>query len=317
MSFFVPHFGYTPDAAHTEQYVRSLPYPRLARDLPHLLRQRTKRDVFLWRPLLAVKSSWQRGAQGIGDCVSWGAELVATLLMAMQHVARESQWIEEAATEAIYGGCRVEALGQRFGGYDDGAAGSWAAEWLNDYGVLCRIDYSPQTGNLEHDLREYSDRKAKEWGNYGCGGAQDKGVLDNVARQHPIQEVTQVKTPEEAAAAIDAGCPLTIASMIGFGQMRRNNEGIVRRGGTWPHQMCLGGVKYTPGGEPLFRIFQSWGKSCSGPDPGVEHAAVSDCSWWAVADDVAAILRADDSFAFSRVAGFALPPWDFARNWIV
>jgi hypothetical protein len=273
---FIPHFGYVPDPAHTERYVESLPFPRLADDLPHLIRQRTPRDVFLWLPLLKVKPSWQRGAQGIGDCVAWGAELAATFLMAMQHVAGESGWVEEAATEAIYGGCRVEALGKRLGGYEDGAAGSWAAEWLGRYGVLCRVDYAQQTGNAEHDLRQYSAQRAKQWGHFGCGGSSDKGALDSVAKQHPIQEVTQVRTVEEAAAAIDAGCPLTIASMVGFGQMRRSDEGIVRRSSSWAHQMCIGGIKYTPGGEPLFRIFQSWGKSASGPDPGIEHKQVRD-----------------------------------------
>jgi hypothetical protein len=183
---FIPHFGYVPDPAHTERYVESLPFPRLADDLPHLIRQRTPRDVFLWLPLLKVKPSWQRGAQGIGDCVAWGAELAATFLMAMQHVAGESGWVEEAATEAIYGGCRVEALGKRLGGYEDGAAGSWAAEWLGRYGVLCRVDYAQQTGNAEHDLRQYSAQRAKQWGHFGCGGSSDKGALDSVAKQHPI-----------------------------------------------------------------------------------------------------------------------------------
>jgi hypothetical protein len=42
--------------------------------------------------------------------------------------------------------------------------------------------------------------------------------------------------------------------------------------------MCIGGIKYKPGGEPLFRIFQSWGKCASGPDPAIEHAQVRNCS---------------------------------------
>jgi hypothetical protein len=180
--------------------------------------------------------------------------------------------------------------------------------------VLCRVDYSTQTGNSEHDLRSYSGRKEKEWGNFGAGGRDDRGLLDAVARKHPIQDVTQVANVDEAAAAIDAGCPITIASMVGFedrqGRTIRNSDGIVRRGGQWAHQMMIGGIKYTPGGEPLFRIFNSWNKSVSGPDPDIFHPAVSDCSWWAVAEDVQRILGEDDSFAFSRVAGFALPPWD-------
>jgi hypothetical protein len=124
---FQKQFGRLVDEPYKERFVRSLLYQRLP---ARLMQQRSRRDVFLWLPLLAVKPHWRRGAQEIGSCVAWGAELVATMLMAMQHVAGESSWTEEAATEPIYGGCRVEALGERSGGYTDGAAGSWAAEWL-------------------------------------------------------------------------------------------------------------------------------------------------------------------------------------------
>jgi hypothetical protein len=329
MSFWQPYFGYRPDQSHTQRFVGALPYPRLATALPHLMRQRTKRDVFLWLPLLAVKPSWRRGSQGIGDCVSWGLELACTMLMAMQHVSGQSRWVEEAATEPLYGFMRVEINGgrPRSGKTQDGAAGSHGAQAVKEFGVLCRIDYSQQTGNPEHDLRVYDGHevdqdygftsKARRWGFYGAGGEFDRGALDAVAKQYPVEEVTQVRTPEEVAAAIDAGCPVSVASMVGYGNMKRNNEGIVRRSGSWAHQMMIGGVKYTPNGEPLFRIFQSWNKSCSGPDPGIEHAAISDCSWWAVADDVDRMVSQDDSFAFSRVAGFVLPPWDFARDFFV
>jgi hypothetical protein len=80
----------------------------------------------------------------------------------------------------------------------------------------------------------------------------------------------------------------------------------------------LAGVRYL-GGEPQVRIFQSWGESggASGPDPGIDWPAVSACSWWAVAEDIERILRQGDSFAFSRVEGFALAPWDFGQNFFV
>jgi hypothetical protein len=87
-------------------------------------------NVHLWQAILACKPTWRRGSQGIGDCVSWGAELCATSLMATDAVLGQSTWTEEAATESIYGGARVEALNKTRGGKSDGAFGYAAARWL-------------------------------------------------------------------------------------------------------------------------------------------------------------------------------------------
>jgi hypothetical protein len=307
-------FGYKPDPAHTERFVEALPYPHLAEDLPKLMRQATARDVFLWEPMKAVQPNWERGAQGIGDCVAWGASLAATMLLWQLAFSGDIEFEAEAAPEAIYGGCRVEVNGGRSPlGNSDGAAGSWAADWLKKWGVLLQKDYSQVTGNPDHDLRQYSPKRAKDWGSSGCGGRSDKEALDDVAKQYPIRDVTQVRTVEEVEAAIDAGCPVTIASSAGF-DGPRDSEGIMRITPQWPHQMMIAGKRYTPAGQPLFRVFNSWGKSASGPDPGIDHEAVSACSWWIVPEDLQRILREDDSFAFSKVEGFALPPFNFAED---
>ena len=278
---------------------------------PHLL-STAREDTFLWLALLMAHARWRRGAQGIGDCVSWGAELVATVLMALQSAKGESRWITEAATESIYGGCRVEALGKRQGGWSDGAFGAAAAKWLRDWGVILRLDLGSETGNREHDLRKYSKTKAKDWGNWGCGGRNDNGKLDGVARQFPVQHVVAVKDVEEAAAAICNLYPITIASMAGFGDMRRDRRGVVRRRGQWPHQMCVLGVRFRAG-EPEFRIFQSWGDSCSGPDPGIDHPAISACSWWATAEDMQWILRSGDCWIFGDIGGLPAQSLDVVR----
>lgn len=227
-----------------------------------------QRDCYVYQGLLKCKPTWRRGSQGIGDCVSWGAELAATMLMGVESIAGKMQWIEEAATEPIYGGCRVEALGKRAGGFDDGAFGYAAAEWLRKFGVVLRVDNSERTKNPEHDLRKYSKDKAKQWGNYGCGGAKDDGKLDAEARLHPIKYVTQVKTVQEAIAALQNAYPITIASMAGFGQMRRDANGLCYWVDQWAHQMMLGAIRWR-NGKPEFRVFQSWGDCVSGPDPGI------------------------------------------------
>ena len=261
------------------------------------------KDVSLWLPLMSVLPRWQRDAQGIGSCVAWGAELTATMIMAIQHVKGTGQFVAEAATEPIYGGCRVEALGKKAGGYQDGATGSWAAKWLRDWGCILRLDYSQQTKNAEHDLRTYDVKKEKEWGNFGCGGRNDNDMLDGAARVMPIQHVVACESVAEAAAAVSNLYPLTIASMAGFGDMKRDANGICRRVGQWAHQMMIGGIRYRAG-APQFRCFQSWGpKSCSGPDPGITHPAISGCSWWITAEDMEWILRTGDCWIMGDIKG--------------
>ena len=268
-----------------------------------------RKNTYLWEPLLKVKPDWRRGAQGIGDCVSWGTELAATCLMAIQHVQGNEKFEAEAATESIYGGCRVEVLNKRSGGWSDGAFGYAAAKWLNEYGVLLRRDYSQETGNDEHNLLKYSKTKAKNWGNYGCGGRFDKGELDKLAKRMPVKKIVRVKTLDGCESAILNWYPVTIASMAGFGR-RKDSNGVIRRSGRWAHLMVILGVCWI-NGKRYWRIFNSWGTSVSGPDPLVESKAVQDCSWWATDSDVAWILRSGDCWALADVEGMPKRELDF------
>lgn len=208
----------------------------------------------------------------VHNCVSWGAELAVTMDMAINDVVRGlMSFPGEAATEPIYGGCRVEALGKRFGGWSDGAFGYAAADWLSEAGgVILRDDYSKQTGIAAHNLLRYDGKKAKDWGNFGCGGQDDQGKLDAIAKKSPAAKCVRVKTIQEALSAIENGLLITIASMAGFGNMRRDANGVCRIVNQWAHQMMIGARRFF-NGKPQFRCFQSWGDSCSGPDPGIEE----------------------------------------------
>lgn len=269
---------------------------------PRLLSSK-KVNTYLWLAILEVTDGkWKRGSQGIGDCVSWGAELAATTLMSLQHVQGTSRFEGEAATESCYGGSRVEARGKQSGGWSDGAFGFAAAKFYREWGVTLRKDYSKETGNPDHDLRQYSKTKAKNWGNYGCGGKLDKGKLDRISKQMPVKQVVAVKDVAEAEALILNGYPITIASRVGFKGMKRNSVGVVRRSGSWAHQMVVLGVRYLHG-SVYFRVFNSWGKCASGSDPGISHQSISDCSWWITEQDMAYILKSGDCWAFSDVEG--------------
>lgn len=315
---FEGNFGYIPDRAGTKRFVESLPI-RSFSETP-AFQNRDRKDVNLWTPLLEVNPDWKRGAQGIGDCVSWGFELCCTMTLAIQAKLGLSEWIAEAATESIYGGSRVEADGGRLGGYSDGSYGGAAAKWLSNWGCVLRLDYSKETGIAEHNLLVYSSDKAKAWGNFGCGGKEDAGradgKLDNIAKKFPVK-LAPVRTTEEAAVAIENGYPIVVCSGVGYGRMARNADGVVSASGRWSHCMMFGGVRWRAG-KPDFRQFQSWGKSASGPDPGIDSQAVSDCSWWTDERDTQRQLDADDTFAISFVDGFPPQKLDWAEtlaNW--
>jgi hypothetical protein len=302
-------FGWVPDRPRQNAFASDV--GQLAMVSPIVYGE--LKEVELWRALQQVHPRWRRGAQGIGDCVSWGAEGVATFLMAIQALKGTSAWQGEAATESIYGGCRVEALGKHSGGWSDGAFGAAAAKWLRDWGVLLRHDYGALTGNAEHDLRKYSKQRAKQWGYYGCGGVNDGGKLDAVAQAFPVEQVVQVKTGREILAANSNGYLVTIASMAGYGSMKRDANGVCRIVGRWPHQMFVAGTRRIKG-KWHGRIVQSWGDSCSGPDPAMEWDAMSACSWWSTEEDLDWIARSGDCWAFADVAGFPPQTIDFSES---
>lgn len=311
-------FGWLPDRKdETLEFVKTLNYPTYG-DLPWKARRKLEeKDVFLWQAKNVAEPNWHRGQQGIGDCVSWGAELACTMLLWQQHVLGELQFEAEAATETIYSGCRVEVHGRpQMGMNEDGAIGSWAIDWLLKWGVLLRLDYSKETGNQAHDLTEYSAKKAKDWGYNGCGGKGDTS-LDDLAKLHPVKDATLVESVDDAVAALQRGCPLTTASMVGYGDMRRGSDGICNPSDEWAHQMMIGGLRWH-NGEPNFRMFQSWDDmDCSGPDPGIDDDDVSDCSWWITPKALQAHLRDQDTFALSRVEGFDLPAYDLSTGLLV
>lgn len=263
-----------------------------------------KDTVVLTDYLIHVEPDYVRGVQGIGDCVSWGFGIASSILMAIQRVKQRRKWQGRAATEAIYGGSRVEARGQKTGGWSDGSYGAAAAKWLQEWGVVTRQDYSQETGNPEHDLREYNAKKAKQWGNYGCGGQSDQGSLDGVARQHPVNTASLVTTFEEAGASIKNLYPVPVCSNTGFERKTRDKDGFLRPAGSWAHCMCFAGVRW--GARPGLLCVNSHYPYVKGPKyPSTMPVAIAGCSWWVDADICNQMLgRWKDSFALSQFKGF-------------
>ena len=304
----VPDFflGYEPNRIESDQFIQSLPHRSLSTAAPELFGAFEPRGppVLLYRALYTVQPGWVVGRQGIGDCVSWGFAHGANILLAVDYkLGRTGEW-HDAATEAIYGGSRVEARGKTFAGYSDGSYGAAAAKWLTDFGIIYRQRYDGI------DLSTYSSSLAKEWGAYGCGGKDDGGKLDAIAKLHAIKTVALVTNFAEAAAAIENGYPIPVCSGQGF-TSTRDKDGFAAASGSWSHCMCFIGVRYEP--RPGLLCLNSWGPNWIRGPPWPEDMPAG--SFWVDARIVDRMLGGRDSFALSNYQGFPRRPLKNAEGW--
>jgi hypothetical protein len=306
--------GYRPDPEGTRAFLDELgPRGVFAKAAPDAMAQAKEVDTFLWRQMdKAHRARYGQpfvvGRQGIGDCVAWGAMHAVFCAEAVSWVLGELPDPPVLpATEAIYGGARVESRGKGgdgaspVGGYSDGATGWGAAKFLRDWGVVYRGPF-PELG---YDLTAYSADRAKAWGAYGCGGQGDRGRLDAIAKRHPCRHVVAVKTWAELVAAVTSGFPVTIASSQGFAS-RTDASGVLPASGTWMHQMAVIGVRFKSDAPPGVRavdaaaVINSWGTkwiSYQGKYP----ADLPDGVFWAERPVVERILAQGDSYAIGAV----------------
>ena len=310
-------FGWTPDPDAARMFLDELGDERyFSQAAGEAMEKAAGVDTFLYRSMdKAHKARYNApfvvGRQGIGDCVSWGAMHAVYCSESLDwDLGKTSSPPFLPATEAIYGGSRVEARGKDgsgsspVGGWSDGSTGSAAARWLRDWGVVYRKQYPSA------DLTTYDKDRAKDWGAYGNGGRGDKGRLDAVAKKTPARHVVNVRSWDEVCAALEAGFPVTIASSVGFASGDRDADGFCAARSTWMHQMCLVGIRYAknaPKDHPNPRdgalVMNSWGKYLGG---GKWPADQPDGTFWAERRDIERIIAQQDSWAIGSVqSGFA------------
>jgi hypothetical protein len=303
-------FGYTPNYTATRLYNASLGrWNNFKGAAPELFRADLPEAAPLWRirddEYLAVYGKpYVRGAQGIGDCVSWGtADAIDVSLAVACSQGKASGW-KITATEWVYG-LRGE-MGESPGYYSDGWWGSSAGKGVNKFGVLAREVISD--GKNSEDLTTYDKNRAREWGHYGPGG-RGSDWMNPIAAKHKVQHVALIRTVEEAKASLANGYAFFICSGVGFEPCRRNEDGIVRRGGRWPHCMACVGY-YTVRGQVVFVIENSWGNNAvSGPAGPMN---LSGAQFAIIGQDLQDILDQNDSYAVSGPNGFEPQDLDFS-----
>lgn len=204
----------------------------------------------------------------------------------------------QAAACVIYGLSRIEIGGlppHSFGGSHN----LWAAQALQEYGVVARLNYAL----LGYDLRVPSSKRAIKFGATGVPVG-----LEKIALIHPVKEYIAIDSYEELRDAIFMGCPIIVGSNIGFGEGKRtrDKDGFLNRprrlifSSKWNHAMVFIGV--CDSGRKGALILNSWGNDwVNGPKRFLDEP---EGSFWVDAKIVDQMVKQGDSFALRGFIGY-------------
>lgn len=246
--------------------------------------------VYMWQAYWTATGSppASKNQGQVGSCVSFGTNNAIERTMMVEVAQGKPVIFKRLCEEATYGGSRVEIGGGRING--DGSVGAWAAKFVQKYGVVSREVHGV------YDLSNYDQRRCREWGQAGV-----PDDLEPTLKEHPVQEITLVKTWASAKRALASGYGIAVCSDQGF-SMQRDNRGIAAPRGSWAHCMCLDGYHVDADGKEYGHIENSWGETAHTGPVGWGNPPTS--GFWADAKTVERMLGQGDSWAFSAVKGF-------------
>lgn len=250
-------------------------------------------DVYLWRAVRKVAKLPDTqypnvNQRDVGCCVGCGFKHSCDVVQATAIAGgAQFEW-KPVSVEVIYAGSRVEVGGGRISG--DGSIGSWAAQWVREYGVV------PMEKHDAADLTTFSPARAREWGRRGAGVPDP---LEPLAKRHPVKQTALVRSAADVKRALLQGYPVAVCSDQGF-TMSRDAAGFARPQGQWAH--CMAFVGWRGGSRPGAFCLNSWGDQAHTGPVFPPDAPVA--GFWVDESVVDRMARQGDSFALSDVAGF-------------
>lgn len=243
-----------------------------------------------------ILPSWDQGP--IGTCVSfgWGRGCQDLMLIRIAEKTDGETWPgHQVATEPIYGGSRVE-IGKGRAGRGDGSVGAWAAQWVQQYGLLFREKYNGV------DLTNYSTSLSKTWGRSGV-----PKELEGLAKEHPVTTVAQIGNSTELWAALGSAYPVPVCSDVGF-EGNPPADGIMPPNGTWGHCMLFRGRFVHPTKGKCVIIQNSWGnylqKRLKVETKDLGEIELPEGCFGATLATADRMVREGDTFAISSLKGF-------------
>lgn len=250
------NFGRIADPSHTEPFFAA--QPQIMTAAADIFAADDDKDVDLCAIYEQVTGrKWNsRNQNPRGFCVGFGNAKMATLSLAMMAHAGEITWPgADVAIEPVYGGSRYEIGGLKHGSNiargGDGGVGSWAAEWLLEYGILLMQKYDGI------DLSQYSLTRCDE---YGRRGVPD--TIEDDAKLHPIKAMSRLDTGDQIWKMIGQLYPIVHCSNQGF-TMDRDKLGCIYPRGSWAHCWGYSG-RFTQKGKKKVRGDNSWDGDESG-----------------------------------------------------
>lgn len=284
----IKYFGALPPSSTQKRLAAKRPRRRFYDRFGVFKGASKEKDTFLWKnlevelkkPLVPhYQGTTKEGVEGEGDCVAQAGSLGCDILAAtdIHMLGQRERFVAKASVEMNYAGSRVE-IGKGVISRGGGSHGEWMARFLKEYGVIHRLEY--RDGDNHIDLRGYDPARSRKYRNVGV-----PDWLEPIAKQHPVQEYTNVQTAQEALDAVTAGQPVLICSTYAIHNTRDaegfalpflakqwnyeyNERGrLFRRWGRkqWWHCMLLCGS--LTGARPGGVIMNSHGVWNSGPQP--------------------------------------------------
>jgi len=163
--------------------------------------------------------------QTIGECVSMMA-VNATEYMSCVDIAirGDAEKYRRLFNPYCYGTGRI-LVGNGQLGNSDGSTGSWMAEAIAKYGVICEDD---------PDVPAYSSSVAKQFGS----SRQLVNKFVDLGKQHTVKSATLCKTWDDAVTGLCNGYLLGVCSNRGF-SMTPGSDGFHTPKGSWSHAMTV------------------------------------------------------------------------------
>lgn len=225
----------------------------------------------------------------VGSCVGYGTthalEITAAANIAHRQLLREI-WLARINPDAIYGLGRYEHRGNW-----DGSNGSWSVEALAKYGSLHRLTYG------DHDLRNTVPTDGRKW------AAQGVPVeLLKEAGNHKALACVQIKSVEEAKAALQNAYGIIICGQGSFGS-RRDSLGFIKlTGNDWAHCMAISSYRGPKSGKEGFLLQNSWGDTWADGPVFPEDMPLG--SGWITGSDLNHYIKQGDTYAIAGYEGF-------------
>ena len=153
--------GWIDDPKGVEESMSKLPIPVFSSVWSATKESGKGKKMLLYDIVRKVVGNFPNRLQKIGDCVSMASAGATDIAKCVDIFIKGDfeQWVNETSTEDIYSGSRNLIGGGRLTA--DGSLGSWAAEYVNQYGGLPRGKY----GNI--DTTKYDGDRARSWGRSG------------------------------------------------------------------------------------------------------------------------------------------------------